>query len=302
MRSARRFGTLLRTAAAAVTVAAAVASCATGDGPTAAPATTNPAGPDEAVDIQAGPDDPETLGQAAASPAAADGSGGAAAANSGADSTAAPSLTEADSPTLDSPATPSLTAAAGESAEPAAPLLAADVSNAPTAAADLDIAPPLGRSAEPDQTTPARVAYPATIRIPSIQVEAPIIKLGLRDDGSLEVPKEPEITGWWQGGSKPGQTGPAVIVGHIDSTTGPAVFYGLRHLQAGDPVHIEREDGSTVTYLVESAERHPKDDFPTLAVYGPTDQPTLRLVTCGGVFDREALSYEDNFIVFATLA
>ena len=142
---------------------------------------------------------------------------------------------------------------------------------------------------------------PVTIRIPRIEVEAPIIPLGLRGDGKIEVPSRPEETGWWLGGPEPGEPGPAVILGHVDSTEGPAVFFDVRYLKAGDEIHIDREDGSTLTYLVDSSARHPKDDFPTDEVYGPTEQPTLRLVTCGGEYDFDVRTYRDNVIVFASL-
>jgi len=144
---------------------------------------------------------------------------------------------------------------------------------------------------------------PAVIRIPRLDVEAPIIPLGLQEDGSIEVPEDPDQAGWWLGGPEPGEPGPAVILGHVDSQEeGPAVFFYLQYLETGDEIHIDRVDGSTITYVVESTERHHKDVFPTDAVYGPTEQPTLRLVTCGGDFDFDVRTYEDNVIVFASLA
>ena len=115
------------------------------------------------------------------------------------------------------------------------------------------------------------------------------------------MPERTEETGWWRGGPEPGEPGPAVILGHVDSRVGPAVFYRLRELAPGDEIHIDREDGTTVTYVVEASQRHGKDVFPTDAVYGATEKPTLRLVTCGGEFDYDVRSYEDNFIVFATI-
>ena len=144
---------------------------------------------------------------------------------------------------------------------------------------------------------------PAVIRIPRLEVEASIIPLGLQEDGTIEVPEDPDQTGWWLGGPEPGETGPAVILGHVDSQEeGPAVFYHLQYLDPGDEIHIDRVDGSTITYVVEATERHDKDTFPTDSVYGPTEEPTLRLVTCGGVFDYDVRSYQDNVIVFASLA
>ena len=162
------------------------------------------------------------------------------------------------------------------------------------------VGPPVGDSSVVDAEVQA--ANPSRVRIPAIGVDAPIIPLGLRDDGRIEVPADFDVTGWWVDGPEPGETGPAVILGHVDSRDGPAVFFDLPRLDPGDPILIDRQDGSTVTYLVERVEQHPKDAFPTESVYGPTSEPVLRLVTCGGVFDRTRRSYEDNIIVFARLA
>ncbi len=147
-----------------------------------------------------------------------------------------------------------------------------------------------------------QAADPISIRIPLIKVEAPIVGLGLRDNGTIEIPTDTDETGWWRGGPEPGEPGPAVILGHIDSYVGPAVFYRLQELKAGDEVHIDRQDGTTVTYIVESSQLYAKDVFPTEAVYGTTEQSTLRLITCGGDFDDSSRSYEGNFVVFASIA
>jgi hypothetical protein len=144
-----------------------------------------------------------------------------------------------------------------------------------------------------------RVAIPVSIEIPAIGVRAPIILLGLNPDRSLEVPEDFDDTGWWSGGSRPGETGPAVIVGHVDSRTGPAVFYRLRELRRGDEVVVVRRDGSRARFTVLGSERYPKDEFPTARVYGRTDRPTLRLITCGGGFDSSTGHYVDNTIVYA---
>ncbi len=156
-----------------------------------------------------------------------------------------------------------------------------------------------------DAVTDARMQAPnpAVIRIPRLGVEASIIPLGLQDDGSIEIPENPDEAGWWLGGPEPGEIGPAVILGHVDSQEeGPAVFFDLRYMKAGDEIHVDRVDGSTVSYVVDFLESHDKDEFPTDAVYGPTEQPTLRLVTCGGDFDFGVRTYEENVIVFASLA
>jgi sortase (surface protein transpeptidase) len=144
-----------------------------------------------------------------------------------------------------------------------------------------------------------RVAIPVRIEIPSIGVRAPIIRLGLNPDRTLEVPTDYGDTGWWSGGARPGENGPAVIVGHVDSKSGPAVFYRLSELRPGAEVVVVRSDGSRAHFTVQGSERYPKDEFPTARVYGHTDGPTLRLITCGGAFDSSSGHYEDNTIVYA---
>jgi sortase (surface protein transpeptidase) len=147
-----------------------------------------------------------------------------------------------------------------------------------------------------------RSAPPARIRIPAIGVSAPVVRLGLKSDGTLEVPNDFGDTGWYTGGPAPGETGPAVIAGHIDSHSGPAVFYRLRELRPGDEVTVERADGSSVRFTVDGIAQYPKRAFPTEAVFGPSPDPILRLITCGGSFDRSQRSYRDNVVVTARLA
>lgn len=137
------------------------------------------------------------------------------------------------------------------------------------------------------------------IRIPTIGVEAPVIGLGLTDDERLEVPARADQAGWWSGGELPGRKGPAVIAGHVDSSTGPAVFFRLRELEPGDVVEVTPRGRRTVRFVVDRLEDVPKDGFPTREVYGPTPGSTLRLVTCTGSFDESSGSYRDNLIVFA---
>ncbi|MGI8574723.1 MAG: class F sortase [Egibacteraceae bacterium] len=148
----------------------------------------------------------------------------------------------------------------------------------------------------------AEAPTPTFVEVPTIGVRAELVELGLNDDGSLEVPKVFSQAGWWTGGHEPGERGAAVIVGHVDSYRGPAVFFRLRDLARGDEIIVHRRGGSTVSYLVDRIEQHDKGAFPTDAVYGETDEIELRLVTCGGDFDRQARSYRDNLIVFATAA
>lgn len=153
------------------------------------------------------------------------------------------------------------------------------------------------RSVRSHQTT----AAPVRVHLPSIDVTSELQRLGRNADGTIEVPDDWQQAGWYHGGPKPGQGGPAVILGHVDSKTGPAVFYRLRELDPGDEVRIDRADGTTATFVVERSERHAKTRFPTHEVYLPTLRPTLRLVTCGGPFDSAVGHYRDNVVVFATL-
>lgn len=138
------------------------------------------------------------------------------------------------------------------------------------------------------------------IRIPAIGVDATLIPRGLSADRSLEVPRDWGVAGWFEGGPFPGESGPAVVVGHVDSTSGPAVFYRLRELHRGDVIVVWREGGSRSRFLVDSLRWFSKSAFPTELVYGVTAGPALRLITCGGAFDRSTGHYVDNLVVFAS--
>jgi sortase (surface protein transpeptidase) len=147
-----------------------------------------------------------------------------------------------------------------------------------------------------------QLALPVRLQIPAIGVSTSLVKLGRLPDGTLEVPKAWDTAGWYDQGPRPGQPGPAVILGHVDSTNGPAVFYQLRTLRPGDIVRVGLADGRTLTFRVQRLQRYPKDEFPTEAVYFPTLNRELRLITCGGDFDYARHSYVDNIVVYATLA
>ncbi|RIV36577.1 class F sortase [Micromonospora radicis] len=147
-------------------------------------------------------------------------------------------------------------------------------------------------------------AVPTAISIPRIGVDAQIMPLGTNPDGTVQVPPLDQalLAGWYEPGPSPGEVGNAVIVGHVDSAAiGPAVFFSLGALQPGDVITVSRADGQPANFQVDSVASYPKDAFPTEQVYGPSDRPGLRVVTCGGQFDEATGDYPDNVIVFASL-
>ena len=147
---------------------------------------------------------------------------------------------------------------------------------------------------------------PVRLEITRIGVSTGLQRLGKDGHGAVEVPTGPhqwDTAGWYAAGTRPGDPGSAVILGHVDSkSSGPAVFYRLRELRRGDLVEVVRADGSRVRFAVQRVEEYPKARFPTADVYYPTLTPMLRLVTCGGAFDRGMGHYVDNVIVFASLS
>jgi sortase family protein len=146
-----------------------------------------------------------------------------------------------------------------------------------------------------------RAPRPVRVKIAAIGVDVPLIALGLDANRALEVPERFDVAGWWSGGYRPGEPGPAVIAGHVDSKTGPAVFYRLGKLERGDAVTVQRRDGSTVRFTVRAVGHYAKTAFPTKQVYGPTPRPALRLITCSGDFDRSTGHYIDNTVVYADI-
>ena len=156
---------------------------------------------------------------------------------------------------------------------------------------------------EPEQVAGelARSA-PVELSIPAIALQAAFEgSLGVNPDGTMEVPVSYDDLGWYQYGPTPGELGPAVVVGHVDSFAGPAVFYRLGELTPGDEIIIDRADGTTATFVVTGLERFAQDSFPTALIYSDLDYPGLRLITCSGVFDQGTLRYTHNLVVFAAL-
>jgi sortase (surface protein transpeptidase) len=141
-------------------------------------------------------------------------------------------------------------------------------------------------------------AAPATITIPAIGVQAPIVGVGLQADGAMQVP-EPDQVGWYKLGPRPGDGGPAVLVGHVYYRR-PAVFYRLRQLRPGDEILIGQRGGTTTRFLVGRLERHPKTALPTKRIWTGAKRPLLRLITCDGSYDRTTGHYRENLIVYAS--
>ena len=147
-------------------------------------------------------------------------------------------------------------------------------------------------------------SIPTRISIPSVGVRANIIKVGRAADGSIATPStDPaEATGWYHLGPTPGELGTAVIVGHVDTASQPAVFHRLPELRKGNLIEVNREDHRVATFTVESVENFPKTSFPADRVFDSPDRARLVLVTCGGTWVGGDIGYSDNVIVFATLA
>ncbi|MFD4197526.1 class F sortase [Amycolatopsis thermoflava] len=171
-------------------------------------------------------------------------------------------------------------------------------------------APPTSTLAAPVSTTaaapvdgPLPHSRPVKLEVPSIGVSTgPIIDLGLADDGELEVPDDAVTTGWFTGSPSPGETGPAVLAAHVDYNHVPGAFHRLKDTKPGDQAIVHRADGTTAVFTVYRVERYPKSQFPTDDVYGDTAGPELRMITCGGAFDRSTRNYADNVVAYARLS
>ncbi|WP_369143373.1 class F sortase [Streptomyces sp. R44] len=149
---------------------------------------------------------------------------------------------------------------------------------------------------------PLARSRPVTVAVPAITIEAPVIELGLDATGRLGTPPvdDPRVVGWYAKGPTPGERGTSVVVGHRDTRTGPAVFLNLNSLSPGNTVRVARADGKVAVFTVDRVRTFAKSDFPDKEVYGDTGRPELRLLTCGGTFDR-GKGYEANIVVFAHL-
>lgn len=143
---------------------------------------------------------------------------------------------------------------------------------------------------------------PVAVRIPSLGISSPLEGLGIGPSGELGAPIDYNQAGWYVDGPVPGEIGPAIIAGHVDSVTGIAVFSRLAELKGGDEVYVDMDTGRSLTFIVTSRMQSAKATFPTADVYRNVPRPELRIITCAGVFDRSVGHYTDNLIVFAALA
>ncbi|ANP50965.1 sortase (surface protein transpeptidase) [Streptomyces griseochromogenes] len=182
---------------------------------------------------------------------------------------------------------------------------------------EFDVGPPQPASAAAPDTRDDTGATPGTlmhapaplpfsvaarIRIPAIRVDAPIVPVGLDEQGWVGAPppEDPNLAGWFTGAVSPGEKGTAVVVGHVDNKQGPAVFYGLGGLQKGGRVEVLRKDGKTAVFDIYGVELFAKSSFPGDRVYGSKGTPELRVITCGGGFSKQH-GYDGNVVVFARL-
>ncbi|WP_019814494.1 class F sortase [Saccharomonospora saliphila] len=156
-------------------------------------------------------------------------------------------------------------------------------------------------SAPAEVTKPYDNLRPTRVEIPALNVDSSLITVAVTMEGEMAVPsaKEPMQAAWYRLSPVPGEDGPAILLGHVDGYGEPGIFHDLDELAEGDEIRVRRSDDRVVTFAVTRSEQVPKDEFPTDAVYGNTEGPELRLITCGGVFDDAEHSYEDNVIVYA---
>ncbi|MFE1251948.1 class F sortase [Streptomyces sp. NPDC058735] len=201
--------------------------------------------------------------------------------------------------------TVSLVAGRGESTDAGGPPHAPSaVAPAAPSAPDVPPASPAPRGSAAAETGPRLPrSRPVRLLIPKIAVDAPFTDLAIGGTGQLEPPPaaDTNLVGWYAKGHSPGETGTAIIAGHVDTATSPAVFARLSELKKGDRFHVKRADGSRATFVVDGAESFAKDDFPSERVYGDTPDAQVRLITCSGAYDRKARDYTENLVVFAHL-
>ncbi|SDI87343.1 Sortase family protein [Arthrobacter subterraneus] len=186
-----------------------------------------------------------------------------------------------------------------------------DTDNGNPAESPITLSAPAEASASPtpdtveqaEQALVMEASTPVSLAIPTLERTGEIIETGLREDNTLEVPPDHEgaPASWYTGSPTPGQAGPSVLLGHVNSTEDESgVFYNLEALQNGDQIKVTRKDGSTAVFEVYKSELYPKNNFPTKAVYFPVEEAELRLITCDG-FTESTGEFVDNLVIYATL-
>ena len=151
---------------------------------------------------------------------------------------------------------------------------------------------------------PLSRSTPMQLSVPSIGLTAPLLGLGMDSRGAPELPpfSQPRTAGWLRDSVTPGEAGTAVLVGHVDTRTGPAVMWNLSAVRPGALVEVSRLDGTTALFTVDRLKAYAKSGFPAALVYGPTPDAELRIITCGGGFDRAHQEYTGNVVLFAHLS
>ncbi|NMR28163.1 class F sortase [Crystallibacter degradans] len=195
---------------------------------------------------------------------------------------------------------PSTAPSPSSAAAPSSP----SVSTSRPATASSSAPAPTAGPSEASKPAAVPAAAPVSMEIEKIGVSSELLHLGLQENGTLEVPPEDAgaPAGWYNGSPAPGDPGPAVLLGHVNSLSQtPGVFARLPELAKGDSIRIEREDGTSVVFTVDRGEQYQKNQFPTLEVYGNTEGPELRLITCDG-YNPDTGIFEDNYVVYASLA
>lgn len=180
---------------------------------------------------------------------------------------------------------------------------AVSAASAPAASTGPGISLPPTPTPVPNPPPPFSMASspPVAVRSSATGIDSNLLKVGLNADGSIEVPTTYSQAAWYSLGPTPGALGPAVIIGHVDSYRGPGVFFNLGATRPGQMIAVTRADGTTANFRVDAVNSYTKDQFPTDTVYGPINYAGLRLITCGGTFDKQTRSYDNNTVVFASL-
>lgn len=163
--------------------------------------------------------------------------------------------------------------------------------------------PPVPQIIETASAKPSTLkrSEPVHLRIPAAGIYTSLIQVGRKADGAMQVPEPASVAGWYRHSPTPGELGPSIIVGHVDSPKGPAVFWRLGELKPGQIIEIKRADGKTVNFKVNNVKQFEQNDFPTKEVYGNINHAGLRLITCGGSLNRLTGQYSHNTVVYATL-